>query len=311
MTSASIQSEAQREWEEARQKALWTRLTNFIQRKNIQLENFEEISAKLRLTTPRYKGLQDIPLDKIVGSVGRYNDFIATFLPTTRRMEERWERIAALYLDPTSAGVPPIEVYKVGELYFVKDGNHRVSVASQLQMSTIEAYVWEYPLSIDTNKVDTSNLDAMIVAAEQQDFFNTTKLNEARPKHKIKASLPGAYRELLHEVVLYQGNLQKIDAEDPHAPSIDLSIAASAWYDMVFEPSVQIIQRDHILDSFPERTATDLFIWLRREQQKLAEHFGHSVHLSEAIQVLDERQQNSWQRTWKTVKNWVSSASEK
>jgi ParB-like nuclease domain len=94
-----------------------------------------------RFQTSRLKRLEDIPLSRIVGSLGRCQDFSHDFLPRHRGLEERWTQVWQLM--QRSQGLPPIEVYKMNEAYFVIDGHHRVSVAKQLGISYIEALVSE------------------------------------------------------------------------------------------------------------------------------------------------------------------------
>jgi hypothetical protein len=102
---------------------------------------FEEVVDALGLRDQRSLGLQLVPLDAIVGSVGRTREFDRAFRPTSERVRPRWERIAAAHR--RGEAMPPIDVYKVGSLYFVKDGNHRVSVARALGRKEIDAIVTE------------------------------------------------------------------------------------------------------------------------------------------------------------------------
>ncbi|MBZ0308060.1 MAG: universal stress protein, partial [Anaerolineae bacterium] len=136
---SSVQSQAEVDFQRARTRAFWSDLIDRLRGKNVDLLNFDEVKQKLRLRDDRHLGLQDIPLNKIVGSVGRHNDFNRRFLPRKSISKERWKAVDALALGLT--GFPPIEVYKVGDAYFVVDGNHRVSVARANNMETIEAYV--------------------------------------------------------------------------------------------------------------------------------------------------------------------------
>jgi len=299
MTETTYRSEAIQEWMDARSKALWVKLRAYVQRKDINLKDFEVVAKELGLLNPRYRGLQEIPLEQIVGSVGRYKDFITHFLPTTRSMEERWAKIAALYLDPVSGGVPPIEAYKVGNSYFVKDGNHRVSVANQLEMPTIEAYVWEYPLpeGLDEN----ADIDTLLREAEKRDFFELTQLDEEH--HAIHLALPGGYRELLHQIAAYRPILEKIDGKPFSLPE-----AAAAWFDLMYEPSVQIIRREGVMDDFPERTPADLYIWINRERNKLEETYGHSVRITDTLRVLESRQRNLFNRLRSWLAGWLPHA---
>src|ERR687886_1333677 len=102
---------------------------------------FEEVVDALGRVGQVDRGLQVVPLDAIVGTVDRAADFDRGFRPTTTRLRSRWERIAAA--QRRGEALPPVSLYQVGELYFVRDGHHRVSVAKSLGHSDIDAYVTE------------------------------------------------------------------------------------------------------------------------------------------------------------------------
>ena len=93
-------------------------------------------------TTRAYLGIQDIPLEKITGSLGRERDFDCHFRPLKKHLRDRW---VSIYLLFKTEQVPPIRVYKVEDDYYVEDGHHRVSVACYIDMAYIQAEVWEYP----------------------------------------------------------------------------------------------------------------------------------------------------------------------
>jgi hypothetical protein len=95
-----------------------------------------------------YRGIQDIPLRQIVGTVGRQHDFSRRFHPLRKGILSRWVSLRLLARDD---GWPPIRVYQVGNLYFVLDGHHRVSVANYMRFHTIEAEVWQYPVQIEVD----------------------------------------------------------------------------------------------------------------------------------------------------------------
>ena len=124
--------------------------------KSNQLLSYEEVAEKLKLHARTDRGVQHIPLDAIVGSVGRDTDFTRAFLPRRAVDQQRWANVKAAMED--GAGLPPIEVYKVGEVYFVMDGNHRVSIARQEGSTSIEAHVIEVrtnvPLTPDVQPDD-------------------------------------------------------------------------------------------------------------------------------------------------------------
>jgi hypothetical protein len=113
--------------------------------KSNELLSYDEVAQKLKLRARSDRGIQEIPVDAIVGSVGRYTEFTRTFLPRRLEDQDRWARVKAVMIE---TGLEPIEVYKVGEVYFVLDGNHRVSIARQEGFEFIEAHVIEVNTNI-------------------------------------------------------------------------------------------------------------------------------------------------------------------
>src|ERR1051326_6793902 len=130
------------DFQSARQRAGMEEVLARVSGKSNELLSYEEVAKKLKLRARSDAGVKSIPVDAIVGSVGRYTDFTRTFLPRSNKDQERWARVKAAFMDPNQT-LPPIEVYKVGEVYFVQDGNHRVSIAKQEGFKTIEAHVIE------------------------------------------------------------------------------------------------------------------------------------------------------------------------
>src|SRR5512141_1668928 len=117
-----------RDFQSARQRAAVQEILARLTGKSNQLLSYDDVAEKLQLRARTERGIQHIPLNAIVGSVGRNTDFTRTFLPRRAGDQERWANVKAVFME-TGAGLPPIEVYKVGEAYFVVDGNHRVSIA--------------------------------------------------------------------------------------------------------------------------------------------------------------------------------------
>ncbi|PKO15216.1 MAG: hypothetical protein CVU39_11445 [Chloroflexi bacterium HGW-Chloroflexi-10] len=113
---------------------------------NGHLLDFEEYQPYLQ-DTRHYDGVQQIPIEHIKGSVGRVADFDNTFRPLKKYLLERWVAIALIW---EQSGWPAIQVYRLGEDYFVVDGHHRVSVARALGIRFIDAEVWEYDLRPNT-----------------------------------------------------------------------------------------------------------------------------------------------------------------
>ncbi len=301
MQTQSYMDQARQEWNQARRKAFWSQLLANLDEQGSGLLDFNDISHRLNLKTAVYRGVQNIPLDKIVGSVGRYQDFTRAFLPVVEDMSSRWQRVAALYLDPTSGGVPPIEVYKVGDAYFVKDGNHRVSVARQLNMEDIEAYVWEYPQPVAGIAPDT-DIDTLLIEAERRDFMEQTHLDDLRPGNGIRLTAPGGYTELLRQIDRYRAALSQIDET-----TVSYEEAVTAWYDMLYETTVQLIREAGVLDLFPDRTAADFFVCVTRQQRELEERYGRRIKVGEAARDFRKRARARRRgRPWNSVLRWLA-----
>jgi hypothetical protein len=281
---------ASHDWEQARRRASIEDMMAFFSSRSTDLLPFEEVRKRLRLSQKHYKGLHEIPLDQIRGSVGRYLDFTQTFLPRKESMRGRWERVNAVSM---TMGLPPIEVYQVGEAYFVLDGNHRVSIARQNKVSTIEAHVWEFPTA--TGLSADADLDEVLVKAEYMDFLETTQLDKTRPEQSIILTEPGGYRALAYQIELYRQALEKIDGEP-----ITCQDAAAAWYDMLYTPAIQIIEQHGVLERFPDRTEADLFNWVWRHHQEL-----QAQGINSLAEAADSLKPPFRQRLWQALTGWL------
>lgn len=252
-----------------RAKAFWQELASLVRGKSTELLSFEDIRTRLRLKAESYRGLQDVPLDKIIGSVGRYNDFTRDFLPKTNEMRERWSRVYAQI--NSMQGVPPIEVYKVGDVYFVRDGNHRVSIAKQNGDKSIQAHVTELPTSVH---IDASmSEDELNAATSYAVFLDETTLSQTRPYHQpINLSEPSRYPELMGHIYLHAQVLERVRNQP-----MGMSQAASDWYDNVYRPAVTLIRKYNILQLTGDkrRTEADVYLWmidhLREARNQLGE----------------------------------------
>ena len=247
-----LTSQSKTEFSSARQRAFIEEWLNFFAGRPSDLLSFEEIRQKLRLQDSAYKGLQEIELDRIVGSTGRYRDFTRTFLPKSNQTEQRWRRIKDV---SDEQGYPPIEVFKVGEIYFVRDGNHRVSVARMNNAKTIEAYVIEYKSPVLIEKED--DLNDILLKNERAIFFEKTHLDQVRPDQNVFFTEPGRYRQVEDHIAFH-----KYLKETQCGCEIPYEEAVGSWYDHVYLPVVELIQQRDVLKHFPDRTEADLYAWL-------------------------------------------------
>lgn len=283
--------EARKSWEQAWQASMFERVMSLLPSQSADLLSFDEVQNRLRLTHKTYRGMQEVAVDRIVGSVGRYRDFTRTFLPRNPGLAERWQRVNAV---AATRGVPPIEVYQVGEAYFVLDGNHRVSVARQNGASVIEAHVWEFQTQAGLSA--QPNLDELLIKEEYAQFLERTRLDTLRPEAQILFTAPGRYREIEVQIELYREILERIDQEP-----VSYEDAVTAWYDMVYAPAVLIIRDQGILERFPDRTEADLFIWTWRYNEDLRQNDDAPVHLSQVVEELAQQPQGPIEKIVKTI----------
>jgi nucleotide-binding universal stress UspA family protein len=164
-------------------------------------------------------------------------------------------------------GLPPIEVYQIGEAYFVLDGNHRVSVAKELGATHIQAYVTEVKTKIPVSP--DLNPDDLITKAEQVDFLEKTNLNILRPDSDLTLTAPGRYPVLLEHIAVHQYFMGINKKRD-----IPYSEAVAHWYDNVYLPVIEIIKEHNVLRVFPDRTEADMYIWLAKHQEDLENELG-------------------------------------
>jgi hypothetical protein len=278
-SSGSSLAASRQEFDRARYQAAIEDMLAQLRGQPADLLPFEEVRQKLHLASRSYRGLHEVPLGKIVGSVGRYRDFTRSFLPRCSRLRQRWSRVDRLAAEQ---GVPPIELYQVGDCYFVLDGNHRVSVARQAQAPAIEAHVWEYQTRIPLHP-DTT-IDDLLIKEEYMEFLEHTRLDQSRSDQNIAFTIPGGYRELEYQITLYQDALSQIDGRP-----FGYEEAATYWYDMIYTAVVQIIEQQDVLKDFPGRTQADLFVWVVRHQRELSEAYGYTVPMIQASDhVVDE-----------------------
>ena len=268
------------EWKQARRAAFVQGVLATFTHRPADLLPFEEVRRRLRLRNVRYLGLQDVSLDLIVGSVGRYRDFTRAFFPRQDDLQERWQRIDRLVT--TGGGLPPIELYKVGQVYFVRDGNHRLSVARQHDAPSIQAYVWEYktrtPLERETD------VDDLLCKAAHAAFLERTNVDRLCPDLRLELTQPDGYEDLLYEIEAFQQNISRIDERE-----VEDDEAVALWCEMQYAPIVQIIRQRDILQEFPGRTEADLYLWLRRNHEELEVRYGKKVLMEEAADDLAKR----------------------
>lgn len=273
-------SSAIQDFHRARNQAALKEILARLTGKSIELLSYEDVRQKVRASGVVSRSLQEIPLDAIIGSVGRYNDFTRDFLPRQESDQSRWANVKVAVTDLT--GVPPVELYKLGDIYFVHDGHHRISVARQLGTTHVQAYVTEIrskvPLTADIEPGD------LILKAEYADFLDQTNMDQLRPEADLSVTVPGQYHKLLDHIEVhrhYMGLEQQ--REIPYEEAVE------SWYDNVYRPVVDIILEQRILDDFPNRTETDLYLWIAKRREDIQQDLGWEIPFSSAAADLSSQ----------------------
>ncbi len=265
------------DFQEARRAADLQRIIARLRGESADLIPYEEVRRRLHARNLAERGVQDVPLDAIIGSVGRYTDFTRTFLPKRDSDRDRWARVH--WASQTTAGLPPVELYKVGDAYFVKDGHHRISVARQMGAKHIEAYVTEVETKVPLTPETT--IEDLVLKGEYADFLAKTHLDRLRPGADLTLTVAGGYDKLLEHIDVHRYFMGLEQQRE-----IPYEEAVAHWYDTVYLPVVQAIRERGLLRYFPDRTEADLYLWLMEHRAELSERLGWEVGLDEAVEHL-------------------------
>ena len=265
------------DFQTARQRAMVERLLARLQGRSNELLSYQDVSRDLQITNSREKGLEEIPVDAIVGSVGRYNDFTRSFLPRLDTTRTRWARVKSVITG--GSGTPPIEVYQLGDGYFVKDGNHRVSIARQMDVPTIPAYVTEVKTRVPLSKNDDP--EVLINKARYAEFLSRTNLDTLRPDADLRMSTCDQYSNLAEHIDVHQYFMGLDEGRE-----VPYEEAVEHWIDHVYVPIVALVDDLGLLRHFPGRTPTDLYMLVTEHREALATSLGWRVEDERAVSDL-------------------------
>ena len=232
-------ADAQFDFSRARRRRALARLSARLRRADDvnHILPFEEVAQALGRVGERRLGLELIPLDSIIGTVDRSREFDRDFRPTSPRVRERWERINLA--QRRGEAMPPIDVYRIGELHFVKDGHHRVSVAHALGYRDIEAYVTEVLTELGADR--KIRMRDLPLKSHQRLFFERVPLpDEAR--ERIHLSDEWRYAALAEAVEAWGFRAsQALDQE------LSRHEAAEAWFRDEYEPVVEMLREAQLV----------------------------------------------------------------
>jgi hypothetical protein len=238
---------------------------------------FDEVVEALGMVGEVELGLQTIPLDSIVGTVDRTRDFDRGFRPTTPRVRGRWQRIAAAQRRGES--FPPISVYRVGDLHFVRDGHHRVSVAKSLGREDIDAYVTQVRTRVGTG--EALRLADLPLKGHERLFRERVPL-AAQQRARVRPSDPWEYGRLAEGVEAWGFRLMQERRE-----YMDRQEVARLWYEEDFLPVVDMLREGGFIRS--SETEADAYIRVVTARYELLRTHEWSDEILDRLQGVERR----------------------
>jgi hypothetical protein len=224
-----------------------------------ELVPLDEVRKRLLLFDETYAGIRPIAVADIVGSVDRSSQYDRDFKPRVAEQRERARQIALRF---PGGNFPPIKVYQIAELYFVRDGHVRVAAARQMGVEYIDAEITK--LTTDAEIPPDVEVIDVIHVEQHRRLLAETKLGEVRPDADLHVSQPVGYVKLREAIAghgyrLIQEREELVTREE----------VARDWYDRVFEPTVAALVRSGVAEAFPQSTPADLFLWLEQRRRSI------------------------------------------
>lgn len=234
-------------------------LLSWLTRRSRRLIPFEEVKEKLDLWFVKDIGIHSVPLDAIIGSQGRYRNFTRHFFPKDESLRDRWKDIDGIL--SSGRDLPPVELYKVCNAYFVKDGHHRISVARSQNRNAVEAKVFEYECDVSLD--EKTDIKKLAILETYHKFLKETGLK----KHivaDLHITVLGGYSILMEHIQRHAFYLSQKESQ-----RITIQEGALSWYLKIYTPLAQLIQENKIMRAFPHRTETDFYIWIVNYRKKM------------------------------------------
>jgi hypothetical protein len=204
-------------------------------------------------------------VDQIAGSLNRYQEFDRAFLPASDALATRWQNINRAFYQEIS--LPPVVLYKVGQVYFVVDGHHRVSVAREQGQIFIEAEVRECATRV--NITADIKLEDLEILEDKVHFLERTSLDSLFPEANIGLTIPDGFDRMLEHIAVHR-YFMGLDMQR----DISEEEAIIHWYETVYMPVVNVIRETKILKDFPKKTEGDLYLWVLDHQHYLVSEEG-------------------------------------
>jgi hypothetical protein len=239
---------------------------------------FDEVVAALGRRGERSLGLQTIKVNTIVGTVDSNRDFDRFFRPTSSRVRQRWERLALAQV--RGEAIPPIDVYRVGDLHFVKDGHHRVSIAIAHQQTTIDAYVTEVLTVVSARGIRRRG--DLITKDYERLFRSRVPLTSAQLA-QITVSDPWSYAELGEAVEAWGFRCMQ-----SAGTFLDREQVAQQWFEQEYLPVVRMLEEADLLG---KRTPAEAYLAVAAERYRVIRTHDWSDEVIERLRRERDRRQ--------------------
>jgi hypothetical protein len=222
------------------------------------LLDLEDVERRLRPFTRRYLGVRAIPIKDVVGTDSRGGAFTRRFEPRHRFSRDRLRSLESAFPD---GGFPPIVAVKLGETYFVIDGHHRVALARRHGAVAIDADITEFVARVPLPP--GADMLEVVLRELERVFLEESGLADARPDVRLSASRPALYLELLENLQVHGYHLMR----DQDRILGNAEIAAD-WYDRIFAPVMDAIDRDRLSKDYRDAPPADIFLLLHRRRRE-------------------------------------------
>jgi hypothetical protein len=268
MNNMDIKQITSSDFSRARGRAILSQIQHFIHTDKDRLLSFNDIKDILKPRNEVYRGHQTVPIKLIIGSEGRYRDFNKYFLPRSEHLRSRWERVDEAHLRDII--LPPIQLYEIGGVYFVRDGNHRVSVARSQNVEFIDAEVTSLATEINISpSMTVDELRETLITYEKNIFYEKTNFGGLSGDECLIFSSPGRYDVIYNHILVH-----KYFMNQHREGEIPFSEALVSWYNNVYSPIIAIIREQWLLANFPGRTEGDLYVWIVKHWDFLKKKYG-------------------------------------
>ena len=278
-----ISSQTDEDFNKAHNKALFNEIQHFLNPDEATLISFSDIKKMLKPKNEVYKGMMVVPINQIVGSEGRYHDFDNRFFPKSMHLKSRWEHIDMAHIKDIN--LPPISLYELGGLYFVRDGNHRVSVARAKGIEFIDADVVSLQSEIHLKPGDNlAKMTRQVINYEKRVFYAETNFGDITDYWVLDFSVPGQYDVIYNHILThkYYINMNKSD-------EISMETAILSWFNTVYLPVIKVIDRHHIMRLFRKRTKADMYVWVIKYWDELKQKFNADIPLDTVADYLNHK----------------------